>query len=93
MTNDAVNSTWLLLILVVVTLISAVAVINSKHESRKEFVVLQKLLGDKDDMDVYWGRLQLELGAWTAHGRIEVLAETKLNMQQPEQAKIIVVQP
>ena len=74
-------------------LVSAVFVVFSKHESRKAFVELQKLLSEKDEMDVYWGRLQLEQGAWTAHGRIESLAQAKLDMNQPKQVKIIVVRP
>ena len=93
MMDDSVKVSGLIAVLLIALLVSAVSVIYSKHESRKAFVVLQKLLTEKDEMDVYWGRLQLEQGAWTAHGRIESLAEAKLDMKQPDQVKIVVVQP
>lgn len=78
--------------LLLAVIISAVSVVYSKHESRTAFVKLQALLSEKDRMDVYWGKLQLEQGAWTAHGRIENDAE-KLGMITPDSTEIIVVKP
>ena len=33
-----------------------------------------------DELQIEWGRFQLELSAWATHGRIEKIAREKLNM-------------
>lgn len=70
-------------VLVVMVLGSAIAVVYSKHTSRKLFVELQQLNKNIDELNVEWGRLQLEEGAWSDHGRVEKVARTKLNMSLP----------
>ena len=79
--------------LVAAVLFSSVAAIYSKHESRKAFVELQGLLSEKDRMEIYWGKLQLEQGAFTAHGKIENDAKANLGMISPGTTEIIVVKP
>jgi cell division protein FtsL len=79
--------------LVATVLFSAVTAIYSKHESRKAFVELQGLLSEKDRMEIYWGKLQLEQGAFTAHGKIENDAKANLGMISPGTTEIIVVKP
>jgi cell division protein FtsL len=74
-------------------MISAVGVVYAKHESRKAFVQLQALQSKRDAMVVFWGKLQLEQGAWTTHGRVEKLAESRLNMKLPSKIQIVVVRP
>ena len=83
----------LIVVLVIAVLASAIGAIYSKHESRKAFVELQALLSEKDHMEVYWGKLQLEQGAWTAHGKIENDAKEHLGMISPNSTEIIVVKP
>jgi len=70
-------------LLVVLVVSSAVGVVYARHEGRKQFVVLQQLSRERDDLDIEWGRLQLEQGAWAAHGRIERIAHEKLDMRLP----------
>jgi cell division protein FtsL len=70
-------------LLVVLVVSSAVGVVYARHEGRKQFVVLQQLSRERDELDIEWGRLQLEQGAWAAHGRIERIAHEKLNMRLP----------
>jgi len=78
-------------LLVALVLISAIAVIYSKHESRKLFVELQALHKQIDEINVEWGRLQLEQSAWSSHGRIEKIARNKLNMKLPKADEIIYI--
>ena len=70
----------LLLALVVA---SAVAVVLHKHQSRRGFVELQRLEDQRDRLQVQWGRLRLEQGAWSTHGRVERLAREQLDMVAP----------
>jgi cell division protein FtsL len=74
----------LLSALILAVVLSAVAVVYSKHQSRKLFVELQALYQQIDELDIEWGRLQLEQSTWSSHGRIEEIARKKLNMTLPK---------
>lgn len=83
---------WLIVaVLVLAIMASAIGVIYSKHETRKLFVQLQKLHKQVDEINIEWGRLQLEQSAWSSHGRIEKIAQQKLNMKLPKADEIIYI--
>jgi len=83
---------WLFIaILIVAVMGTSVAVIYSKHQSRKLFVELQKLHQQIDELDIEWGQLQLEQSAWSSNGRIERIARKKLHMKLPEANEIIYI--
>lgn len=77
--------------LVLAVVLSAVAVVYSKHQSRKLFVELQALYQQIDELDIEWGRLQLEQSTWSSHGRIEGIARKKLNMTLPKANEILYI--
>ncbi len=77
--------------LVLAVVLSAVAVVYSKHQSRKLFVELQTLYQQIDELDIEWGRLQLEQSTWSSHGRIEEIARKKLNMTLPRANDILYI--
>ena len=68
------------LALLAANVLSALAVVRSRHGNRTEFVELQQLEGRRDALEVEWGQLQLEQSAWATHGRIEQVARKELNM-------------
>ncbi len=70
---------------------SAFGVIYSKHQSRKLFVEVQQLHKQIDELNIEWGRLQLEQSAWSAHGRIERIARKKLNMKLPMADEVVYI--
>jgi len=70
-------------ILVLLVMASAISVVYSKHLNRKVFVELQQVNKDIDELNVEWGRLQLEEGAWSDHGRLDKIARTELDMLLP----------
>lgn len=70
---------------------TAFGVVYAKHVSRKEFIGLQGLLTQRDKMNVEWGRLLLEEGAWSSHGRVEKLARERLGMRLPSAADVVIV--
>ena len=78
-------------VLLLLTITSALAVIYSRHESRKLVGELQQLNQQIDDLNIEWGRLQLEQSAWSAHGRIEKIAVSKLNMKLPDADEIVYI--
>ena len=77
--------------LALLVLVSAVAVIEAKHESRKRFVELQALEKERDRMNIEWGRLQLEQGTWATHSRVEEIASKRLQMKMPETESIVII--
>lgn len=70
---------------------SALGVVYSKHESRRLFVSLQNLEGERDAMNIDWGRLQLEQSTWATHARVATTAEKKLGMKVPDMNDITIV--
>lgn len=78
-------------LLIVAVMGSALGVIYSKHQSRKLFVQLQELHKQVDELNIDWGRLQLEQSAWSSHGRIEKIARKKLKMKLPGANEILYI--
>ena len=83
----------LLAILVIANIVSAVGVVNARHEHRQLFVQLARLEHVRDELNVDFGRLQLEQATWAEANRIDQIARTKLGMKFPESADIVVIRP
>lgn len=73
-------------------LASGVGVVYVKYLSRKHFVELQALRGERDRIDIQWGRLQLEEAALTSHARMEIQAHKRLSMRLPAPENVVVLQ-
>ena len=80
-----------LMILFAAVIVVSVAVVQTRHESRQMFAQLQTHQAERDALNVEWGRLLLEEGAWSQHRRIEQMARQRLDMSTPESAGIRVV--
>lgn len=80
-----------LAVLVALVLVSALAVVYSKHKNRRLYADLAVLQQQRDAMDVEWGRLQLEQSTWATHGRIEKIARQRLNMGNVDYDKVMIV--
>lgn len=83
----------MLSILVAMLLLSAIAVIYSKYQSRLVFIEIQKKEKELDDYEVEWGRLQLELTTLTEENRVEIEARNRLLLTLPAQNKIVFIKP
>jgi len=79
------------LVLGAAVLSSALGVVWARHESRVLFVELQRLNGTRDELNIEWGRLQLEQATWAEASRIERLARDELNMRTPAQDEVVVI--
>ncbi|MEZ5458711.1 MAG: cell division protein FtsL [Steroidobacteraceae bacterium] len=87
MLSVVVPALWL------VTLGSAAGAIYSKHRARELFLELERLNRARDELEIDWGRLQLEQSAWSTHAFVESVATQKLKMTTPRPAEIEVVAP
>lgn len=81
-----------ILVLVILVMVSALAVIGSKHQSRQLYHRLQVLHHKKDHLDTEWAQLQLEESTWASQGRVERIASSQLNMENPRKYRVIQVQ-
>ncbi|WP_255505402.1 cell division protein FtsL [Alkalisalibacterium limincola] len=84
---------FFLVVLVAATMASAIAVVHARHEHRLQFIELTRLERERDELDIEFGRLQLEQATWADTARIEEVARNRLKMVTPEGDALIVVRP
>jgi cell division protein FtsL len=88
------NSRILILILVLIADVSsALGVVYARHQGRLLAVELGSLEAFQDEELAEWSRLQIEQGWLADASRIEKTARGVLQMQQPDETRILVVRP
>jgi cell division protein FtsL len=86
------QSSVLVFVFAVVCVLSAIALVYTKHESRKLFVELEQLTQERDELNIEWGQLQIEQSTWAQHARIEQVASDDLALVRPEATEIFVIE-
>ncbi len=79
------------LILWMAVLLSAVYLVKVRHEARLQFIELQKLVKQRDDLATEWSQLQIEQSALANHARIDRLARQKLKLKQPNADDVVIL--
>jgi cell division protein FtsL len=82
-----------LALLVVADVLSAIGIVFARHEHRQLFIELTGLEKARDELNIEFGRLQLEQATWAESNRIDQVARTRLGMVFPETRDIVVVRP
>jgi len=82
----------LVIVFAAVCVISSLALIYTKHESRKLFVELEQLTTERDELNIEWGQLQIEQSTWATHARIEQVALDELSLVRPQSTEIYVIE-
>ena len=72
------------LLLLAVLVACALGLVTSQHEARKLFSDLEREHGRARELDVEFGRLQLEASTWGLHSRVEKIAVGTLGLRAPE---------
>lgn len=80
-------------ILLALLMVTSILVIYAKHENRMLYTRLNELQQQRDELNVDWGRLQLELSTWATHGRVESVARKKLGMRTPDYTEVVIIKP
>jgi cell division protein FtsL len=80
-------------LVVVATVLSGIATVFARHEHRQLFIELTQLERARDELNIEFGRLQLEQATWAESNRIDQVARLRLGMQFPETSDIVVVRP
>ena len=83
----------LVALLALASVVTAIAVVHARHRHRQLFVELTKLEKARDELNIEFGRLQLEQATWAESNRIDQIARSRLGMKFPETGDIVVVRP
>lgn len=80
---------WLLILLVLAVLASALAVVAVKHDNRARVAYFEELRRERERLEVEWARLRIEEATLANHARIERVAREQLKMVEPRQPVIV----
>ena len=87
------NRYVILAVLVVANVVTALLVVRDRHEHRLAFIALNKLDKARDELNIEFGRLQLEQATLAQATRVDQEARGRLGMKFPEAGDIVVVRP
>ena len=85
------NGKLLLGALVLANVATALLVVRDRHEHRQAFVALSKLERARDELNIEFGRRQLEQATWAESNRVDQVARSRLGMVFPRTEDIVVL--
>lgn len=84
---------FLFVALLVAVLASAIGVVYARHERRQAFIALSALEKQRDELNIEFGRLQLEQATWSETNRLEQVASTRIGLVFPGSQDVVVLKP
>ena len=82
---------FLLVVLILGSIASAIGIVYARHQHRLLFVELSRLEKVRDELNIEFGRLQLEQATVAESNRIDQIARLRLGMKFPEAGDVVVV--
>ena len=79
------------LLLLAVLVACALGLVTSQHKARKLFSQLEREHNRARELDVEYGRLQLEASTWGLHSRVERIAAGALGMRPADVRRVRIV--
>ena len=79
------------LLLLAVLVVCALGLVTSQHRARKLFSDLERELARARELDVEYGRLQIEASTWGLHSRVEKIATGALGLKAADPRRVRVV--
>ena len=80
-------------VLILANVATAIGVVYARHEHRQLFIAFKRLERERDELNIDFGRLQLEQATWAESNRIDQVARNRLGMVFPEADETVVVRP
>ncbi|WP_028009016.1 cell division protein FtsL [Solimonas flava] len=77
------------LLLIAAIIVSALAVVRTKHENRALVAELETLRTERERLDMEWAQLQLEEATLASNNRVERIAREQLGMVEPRDYEIV----
>ncbi|MES2490441.1 cell division protein FtsL [Stenotrophobium rhamnosiphilum] len=81
------------LALIFLVVISALAVVRTKHENRVLVNQLNGMRSEKERLNMEWAQLQLEEATLSHHARVEKNAREQLGMTEPHDYVVVSSKP
>ena len=85
------NRYVILAVLVLANVATALLVVRDRHEHRLAFIALNKLDKTRDELNIEFGRLQLEQATWAESNRVDQVARSRLGMVFPRTEDVVVL--
>ena len=82
---------FVVLLLLIAVCASAIGVVYARQQSRLLFGELVRLNNERDDLNVEFGRLELEQATWAEPNRIEQVARGQLGMINPPPTATVLI--
>ena len=79
------------LLLLAVLVACAIGLVTSQHKARKLFSNLEREQNRARELDIDYGRLQLEASTWGLHQRVEKIATGTLGMRVPDPRRVRII--
>ena len=79
------------LALVVGVVASGVWIVEVEHRSRQLFIQSEALSRELEEIEIDWGRLQIEQSTHGAHSLVETTARQRLQLVEPSDDQLAVV--
>jgi cell division protein FtsL len=79
------------LLLLAVLVACALGLVTSQHRARKLFSDFEREQARARELDIEYGRLQLEASTWGLHQRVEKIAAGTLGLRAPDPRRVRVV--
>ena len=70
---------------------SGLWLVTVKARARVLFAELEALNREQDRLEIDWGKLQIEQGAYATHARVEEIARERLELASPLPHQVVVV--
>lgn len=70
---------------------SAIGVVQMQHEGRQNYMELRRLHAERDELNIEYGRLQLEQATWAEMSRVERIAREEFGLLSPDPLQITVL--
>lgn len=77
--------------LLLALVVSAIALVYTRHQSRQLFIELQELSRERDALNTQYQSLQLEQGAHAAYNRLEERAPKELGLHAPAPEEVYLI--
>jgi cell division protein FtsL len=81
---------FVLALLIASVIGSGIAVVYARQEHRQAYVQLNRLMRERDELNIEFSRLQLEQATWAETNRIEQVAVERVGMAFPAASELVV---
>ena len=84
---------FVLALLIASVIGSGIAVVYARQEHRQAYVQLNRLMRERDELNIEFSRLQLEQATWAETNRIEQVATERVGMLFPAAPELVMARP